>query len=159
MNNNGADSSSTIKSGLSFGREHQTIRIVNASGRNVSFSVGLHASSTPTNLMINPRQGVMRPSSYTLVKIRNLDYTKKVKDPILLDLRYNLQGARRHEPTQIAGRVKLKMSHDDSCGYAGADGGTKSTVDLLSVILRTLRATVLFALITYNIILIKYQPH
>lgn len=142
----------TIATCLDSNKEHQIVRIVNATESKVVFTVDSETGDKSTNVEINPMRGVLKPGGFTYLRIRNTKYLKVVEEPTVVELRYKRLGLNEYEPAQVYGRIKLKMKTGSSSNYLHT--GYRNFYYLL---FRIFRATLLLVLIIYNIILIKYE--
>lgn len=131
-------------------KEHQVIRLINATDVNVLFIIKTDSNNNGTNrsskFAINPKEGVIKPRSLTHVRVDNPDLDRYFK----LRLIYRRQGLSKSEPLKVKGVVRIALD---------ADTRQRTDGDLHSIhwLIRLSRGILLLILIIYNIILIKYE--
>lgn len=146
------DPSQPVTAILNLNKEHQVLRLVNATNRKVVFAVDLDLSTTPiTSMSINPSNGVLMSGDFTYIRIKNLDFPRQPKDAVTLVIRYKRSRLADGEPVQVFGRINLKMERIDGGGDKRPSYGT------YCLIFRVLRASFLVALIAYNVAVIKFE--
>lgn len=141
---------------LSADKQQQVVRLINSTNVEVFFVVKNDSSPQFSKLNINPSEGVIKPRSFAYVKIINPDYNAlPMSGPISLKLMYRRRGLSRYEPPQVKGLVRLNMNVNNE--EVVHDDGENKGKTFIWLLMRLLRATFLLILITYNIILIKYE--
>lgn len=143
--------SSSVVPRLNLTKEHQVVRLVNATVTKVAFRLCINPDISGTDFVISPMSGIIEPGGFAYVRIRNLNHSTSTEVPVTLDFKYKRLGLASLEPAQMFGKIGIKMTS----GITGDKSSKDSNIYCL--IFRVFRAALLIALITYNVILIRYE--
>lgn len=138
-----------VANALIWERNRKLIRLVNSTPSKAIFYLSLDRAETSTEATIEPKKGVLDAFGYAFIRV---DLRSCNKEPLRLNITYKRLGLSQDEPPRVRRTIQLCVSEPDkqfSCNKR----------DHFFLFIRVLRAIILLALITYNVILFKYELH
>lgn len=147
---------------LRMDKERHVIRLVNATVTKVAYRLSIKPDNLGTNFIISPMSGTIDQESFVYVQVRNLNYTTNADHTnpmtgVALSIKYKRLGVTSSEPNQVYGKIGINMVAQNTDNEYDSFRFLKSD-NIYCLIFRVIRATLLLALITYNVVLIsKYE--
>lgn len=129
--------------------KRQVVRLVNASDSKMMFAFKSTSKLLNSNIEIFPRKGTIAPRSYANIAVEDLSYNLKSATEIC---QFNLIYWVSSSPKANKGLVRI-----DLVGGGAEIIETTKEQSVIWVIVSMIRSTFLFALVVYNIFLIKHS--